>query len=115
MATNRAQIWRKYLLGDYETILQQRKMYHNIIIHHPYEIDTDIARQIKADIPRTTLHHDHSLTLSDNKKKIIETLLTQYVQIMPCDGYLQGFNYIMALLYHVYEKEDAEHEWRTLP
>lgn len=108
MATNRAQIWRKYLLGDYETILQGRKMYHNIVIHHPYEIDTEIARQIKADIPRTNLLQGH-ISLSESKQKVIESLLTQYVQIMPCDGYLQGFNYIMALLYHVYEKEDVEH------
>jgi len=108
MAKNRAEVWRKYLLGDYETILQQRKMYHNIIIHHPYEIDPEISKIIKNDIPRTTLQHGH-LALSDNRQKIIESLLVQYVQIMPCDGYLQGFNYIMALLYQVYEKEDVEH------
>ena len=71
MAKNRAEVWRKYLLGDYETILQQRKMYHNIVIHHPYEIDAEISRQIKADIPRTTLHQGH-ISLSDNKQKIIE-------------------------------------------
>lgn len=108
MAKNRAEVWRKYLLGDYETILQQRKMYHNIIIHHPYEIDSEISRQIKADIPRTTLVHDN-VSLSDKRQKIVESLLVQYVQIMPCDGYLQGFNYIMALLYDVYVNQDVEH------
>jgi len=82
-------------------------MYHNIIIHHPYEIEPDISRIIKNDMPRTNLHHGTPMT--SNSQKIIETLLTQYVQIMPCDGYLQGFNYIMALLYKVYEEEDVEH------
>jgi hypothetical protein len=28
---------------------------------------------------------------------------------MPCDGYLQGFNYIVYVLYDVYKRDDIEH------
>lgn len=78
-------------------------MYYNIIVHHPYLIDKDLQRTIDADVPRT-----HFAAGDELLQKIIKTLLIQYVQIMPCDGYLQGFNYIAMILYKVYSKNDIE-------
>ena len=102
---SRASIWRKFLLSEGDGVLKKRKMYHNIVTKFPYQCSDTIIKEIKRDIPRTSFKN----TISSTKQKIIETLLRQYVQIMPCDGYLQGFNYIMALLYDVYSKDDVEH------
>ena len=102
---SRASIWRKFLLSEGDGVLKKRKMYHNIVTKFPYQCSDTIIKEIKRDIPRTCFQN----SISSTKQKIIETLLRQYVQIMPCDGYLQGFNYIMALLYDVYSKDDVEH------
>ncbi len=101
----RASIWRKFLLSEGDGVLKKRKMYHNIVAKFPYQCDDNIIKEIKRDIPRTIFNNP----LPSKTQKVIETLLRQYVQIMPCDGYLQGFNYIMALLYDVYSKDDVEH------
>ena len=101
---SRASTWRKFL-SEGDGVLKKRKMYHNIVTKFPYQCSDNIIKEIKRDIPRTSFQN----SLSSTTQKIIETLLRQYVQIMPCDGYLQGFNYIMALLYDVYSKDDVEH------
>lgn len=104
MGTSRAEIWRKYLIGSEGNIYIKRKLYHNSISNYSYPISEKIINTIRKDIPRTNI-----IRAAENNSNAIETLLTQYVQIMPCDGYLQGFNYIMAVLYEVYSKDDKEH------
>ena len=105
--TKRAEVWKHYLLGDYEHVQNARKMYHNIVVQHPYLIDSNLQRQIEADVPRTSFG-TRSTPSPDKLQKIVKTLLIQYVQVMPCDGYLQGFNYIAMILYRVYSNNDAE-------
>ena len=105
--TKRAEVWKHYLLGDYEHVQNARKMYHNIVVQHPYLIDSNLQRQIEADVPRTSFG-TRSTPSPDKLQKIVKTLLIQYVQVMPCDGYLQGFNYIAMILYRVYSDTDIE-------
>ena len=105
---HRADIWRKYLIGNTSDIHDKRKIYHNIITIFPYSIPDKIDTLIARDMPRTTFKGNNFLKV-DTTKKIIESLLHQYIQVMPCDGYMQGFAYIMAVLYHVYSKHDIEH------
>lgn len=104
----RAVIWRTYLIGNEDVIHNKRKMYHNIIKNFPYSIEHKIDTLISRDIPRTGFKNSNWLKQSNNTK-IIETLLHQYIQVMPCDGYMQGFAYIMAIIYFVYSKHDIEH------
>ena len=75
-------------------------LYRNIIQQFPYTIPNKASVEIARDVPRTSDHVD---------EEVLETLLHQYVQILPCDGYLQGFNYIIHILYHVFSKDDQEH------
>lgn len=105
---HRADIWRKYLIGDRDIIHDKRKMYHNIIKNFPYSIDDKLDTLITRDIPRTQFKNSEWFKRSNNSK-IIESLLHQYIQVMPCDGYMQGFAYIMGVLYYVYSKHDIEH------
>ena len=105
--SKRAEVWKNYLLGDYEHIQNARKMYYNIVVHHPYLIDSKQSRQIEVDVSRTNFGSTVAPT-SDKLQKIVKTLLNQYVQVMPCDGYLQGFNYITTILYKVYSENDIE-------
>ena len=97
---NRADVWRKYLMRG---IHEKRKLYDNVVAHFPFQPNDTIIVEIDRDIPRTNIPGCGS---NDEQ---IKTLLNQYVQIMPCDGYLQGFNYIISVLYHVYDKNDSEH------
>lgn len=95
---SRADVWRKHLIpGD---VHDKRKLYRNIIQQFPYTIPNKASVEIARDVPRTSDHVD---------EEVLETLLHQYVQILPCDGYLQGFNYIVNTLYHVFSKDDQEH------
>lgn len=117
MAETRSKIWKKYLIGNGDLVFKKRKVYHNIISNYPYPIDNKIYEIINKDIERTIISNNNPL--DDETKKVLETILTQYVQIMPCDGYLQGFNYMPLMLYKIYSKEDKEHAladtwWSTL-
>lgn len=105
--TYRAEIWKKHLIGNSNVIHEKRKIYHNVIVKYPYSIDNKLDTQINKDLPRTNLQG--SAWLTDDKKNIIELILHQYIQVMPCDGYLQGFAYIISVLYYVYESHDKEH------
>tara|TARA_E500000331_G_scaffold355910_1_gene412665 strand:+ start:2139 stop:2942 length:804 start_codon:yes stop_codon:yes gene_type:complete len=107
MAQTRAKIWKKYLLGTGDIVFKKRKIYHNIISNYPYSIDSKTYNIICKDIERTIIKNNKPL--DDEIRKVLETILTQYAQIMPCDGYLQGFNYIPLMLYKIYSKEDKEH------
>ncbi len=101
----RAETWRTYLIGDNELIETNRKLYHTIIATFPYNISQKEESCIERDIPRTRIVGCNCVGFQKN----IQTILCQYVQIMPCDGYLQGFNYLVSVLYHVYSKADEEY------
>ena len=105
--SNRANVWRLYLLGNKNIIHEKRKLYFNNIATFPYSISNDINSIIKRDMPRTNFSGHPSL--KEKESKVIESLLHQYCQIMPCDGYMQGFAYLMYILYNVYEKDNIEH------
>jgi len=81
-------------------------LYHNTVCNYPYDICTETEKIISKDIPRTNIVGS---TLTEVELEAVRTLLTQYVQTMPCDGYLQGFNYIVYVLYDVYKRDDDEH------
>ena len=108
MASTRAKIWRQYLLGDNtDKIHHKRKLYHNLVCTHPYNIGEDIITLIDKDLERTSMDSVHTLT--GQERSDIRDILIQYVQIMPCDGYMQGWNYLVAVLYDTYRKDDSEH------
>lgn len=99
----RAKIWRTCLIGDDLEVHNKRKTYYSIICNYPYNVNEDILNIIKKDLPRT---HIQGINIDT---ETIETLLCQYTKAMPCDSYVQGFAYLMAVLYHVYENNDREH------
>jgi hypothetical protein len=107
MATSRAKIWRQYLLAeDNDDIHKKRKLYHNLVVMHPFDVSEEVHRIIEKDLVRTYINKS---TLTEQEHTDIKNILVQYVQIMPCDGYIQGFNYLAAVLYDTYRKDDIEH------
>ena len=105
---SRAETWRKYLIGNNDTIHQRRKLFYNVINTFPYSIPPQLETLITKDMPRTSFEGSDWFDEKENML-VIESLLHQYVSIMPCDGYLQGFGYLMSLLYYVFSRHDKEH------
>ena len=101
--TMRADIWRKHLIGNDYQIYLKRKLYYNSVSLFPHAVPKEVQDIISKDIPRTNILGADT----DNEK--IEALLHQYATVMPCDSYIQGFAYLMLVLYHVYSENDKEH------
>lgn len=96
----RANFWREQLIGN---VYEKRKIYYNVVSLFPHAISEKTRNTIKKDLPRTMILG--TTVKQDN----IELLLHQYATVMPCDSYIQGFAYLMHVLYHVYETNDKEH------
>lgn len=94
----RRTIWRRCLMGNDTTVSKKRELYQ-VYARHRRDIPDDLLRIIQRDLPRTFPEvpwvADHSAN--------IESLLVMYAAIHKGDSYLQGFNYHMTILYHVFE------------
>ena len=82
----------------------QRRLYYTFI-QQQTNIEASIFSIIKADMPRTYPNNEWV----QNQSNTIQTLLIQYATVHKGDSYLQGFNYIMTIVYRVfYDTEHAE-------
>ena len=96
----RANTWRTLLVGNRHKVQYKRRLYNRYVKNRlvsctPYD---DV---IEMDMKRT-----HMLT--SNKRTIVQDLLRRYVDIQIGDGYVQGQNYLMTILYFVFSKGDEK-------
>lgn len=98
----RIDVWRKHLIGD--ELKNKRHLYHRFISGLT-DVPNEIKITIKADMPRTY----PSIEWIQNNTEDIETILTEYAAVHKADSYLQGFNYIVAIVLYVM-KDEPEHK-----
>ena len=106
--TTRADSWRFSLMGSSSQINLKRHLYTYTV--QGAVPSKDIRALIDRDLPRTYPNVEW-MTGAIPK---IRTLLGEYAEIHRADGYLQGFNYIMTVLYNVFEHTehaDADTWW----
>lgn len=103
----RASRWRAQLIGS--DIAEKRDIYYTYI-----QKRTDIPRSvlitIQHDLPRTY----PNITWQSHHKNRLKRLLVSYAAVHRGDSYLQGFNYIMAILICVFKgtkHADADTWW----
>ena len=106
MTQHRAIIWQEKLLKPFDR--NKIRKYYKLHIHQSYkdyckDIYTIIEKDLERTFPYTVFYSQ------ENHKKALEGLLKSYANIHRADNYLQGFNYIMAVLYYVYYDYDPEH------
>lgn len=92
-------MWRARLMGDAETCARKRELYHSFVKGRTIK-NKSLVSTIRADMPRTFVQNE------DIDTQPIERLLLEYASIQRGDGYLQGFNYMMAILFHVFRDTD---------
>jgi hypothetical protein len=96
----RRKTWRQRLIGP--NIQTKRQLFYKFIQNRT-DISHSLLTTIKADMPRTY----SDIEWFNGKRDIIQRLLVTYAAIHKGDSYLQGFNYIMSILYYVFH--GAEH------
>ena len=96
METRRV-LWRRHLMGNEQAIAHKRKLYQHYVVPKT-QINERTRGFIQRDIPRT---YPQVQWVQENTESI-KTLLIQYAVVHRADGYLQGFNYAMAIIYHVF-------------
>ena len=90
--------WRCRLMGGPKSIARKREVF-DTYVRDRRDISDDILRTIQRDMPRTYPKVEWvSEHLAD-----IESLLIAYAAVQKGDSYLQGFNYHMTILYHVFQ------------
>lgn len=93
----RREIWRRQLMGGPAAITRKRQLFE-LYATSRRDIPEDLLKIIRRDLPRTFPKvpwvAEHALD--------IELLLVMYAAIQKGDSYLQGFNYHMTILYHVF-------------
>ena len=94
MMEERQKLWRARLMGDAETCVQKRHLYHTFIEGQSI-VEKGTRITIRADVPRTFVGVDMD-------REALETLLVSYAAVQRGDGYLQGFNYLMGTILHVF-------------
>lgn len=95
----RVDIWRSNLMGP--NVQHKRHLYHKFI-HGTQNCSESILMTIHADMPRTFPEH------TDINRDKLKQILVEYASIHKGDSYLQGFNYMVAILLHVF-KDEEEH------
>jgi len=98
----RQKLWRARLMGDDETCARKRELYHRFIKGRASQ-DAVVRQQIRADMPRTFVG------VEQVDRANVETLLLSYAAVQQGDGYLQGFNYIMAVVLYVFHGSQKCH------
>ena len=104
---NRVSRWRTLLIGD--SISEKRDIYY-CYVKGRQDISNSARITIQHDMPRT---YPNIPCVRDNRAKL-QTLLLEYAAVHRGDGYLQGFNYIMAILMCVFKgttHADADTWW----
>jgi hypothetical protein len=94
----RRQRWRDHMMGTAERQELKRQLYARYIVHRT-DIHPEILGLIQRDIPRTFPRQPWVCQHADT----ITRLLVQYAAVHRGDGYLQGFNFAMAIMWRVFE------------
>jgi len=92
---DRKSTWRASLIGP--DIQVKRDIYYTYIQDRD-DIPHSVRLTIHADMPRT----HHSVPWVQQHIDIIQKLLVSYAAVHRGDSYLQGFNYMMATVLHVF-------------
>jgi len=101
--TTRIVLWRHKLMGSKEQINMKRTLFYSFIQHRD-EIDNSLRSIIDADMPRTYPNEPWAQKM--DTMVTVKKLLIAYASAHHGDGYLQGFNYLMMNLYHVFEHSE---------
>ena len=92
----RVDIWRKTLMGS--NVEHKRHLYEKFI-QGSDDISESLRTTIEADMPRTYANKTDIQSLTPSIQKI----LVEYASIHKGDSYLQGFNYMVAILFYVFK------------
>jgi hypothetical protein len=95
----RSQLYRKHLLGTADDISYKRTIY-SAFIRGRCIISETCRSTIDADMPRTW-PKEHI-----PGRDIVKELLIEYAATQQGDSYLQGFNYIMTVLWSVFHNRE---------
>ena len=98
--SERASHWRNELMGPKVSWFGKRKMYETFVRGRD-DVDQTTLTTIRADMPRTY----PEVEAMKDATPTIRSLLISYAAVQRGDGYLQGFNYIMTILWFTFEKE----------
>ena len=94
---HRRNLWRSYLMGN--NIEHKRHLFYTFIQNKDCTaVPKRIVSTIKKDMPRTY----KDIPIIQENIPIIERLLTVYSATQTGDSYLQGFNFIMSILWYVF-------------
>lgn len=99
--SERPRVWREHLMGPESTWSDKRHMYERFI-RGRNDVHINIQTTIRADMPRTY----PEIESMQSEIPTITSLLTSYAAIHRGDGYLQGFNYIMTILWFTFREEE---------
>ncbi len=95
----RVDIWRAHLMG--KNVEHKRHLYHTFI-NGTNDCSESTRTTIDADMPRT---YPNQETITAQTVKI-KQILIEYASLHKGDSYLQGFNYMVAILLDVFKDED---------
>lgn len=98
--SERASAWRRQLMGPETTWSEKREMFE-CYIRGRQDIAPALLVTIRADMPRTY----PEIESMKNETPTIMSLLISYASVNRGDGYLQGFNYIMTILWFTFKGE----------
>lgn len=96
---NRCKLWRQKLIGD--DLDKKRHIWYEFI-RGRNEITPRVLGVIQRDMPRTFPNQP----CIQQHIKTIEKLIISYAAVNLGDSYLQGFNYIMSIVYYVFKDEE---------
>jgi len=97
----RVDIWRAHLMG--KNVEHKRHLYHTFI-NGTNDCSESTRTTIDADMPRT---YPEQVAIQAQTDKI-KQILIEYASLHKGDSYLQGFNYMVAILLNVF-KDEEEH------
>jgi hypothetical protein len=101
----RQELWRSCLMGTDKDIKYKRLLYTKFILGLD-KVKLQLKGIIQRDMPRTYPRN----TWVQNNINTINQLLIEYASIHQGDGYLQGFNFLMSIVYKVFEGNTYERE-----
>lgn len=91
----RCSVWRQKLIGDAKQVRYKQEIYRKFI-YKQEQVSNSCRETIAADIPRTW----SSETIVG--REVIQELLIEYATMQQGDTYLQGFSYLMTVLWTVF-------------
>lgn len=91
----RCLVWREKLIGNAKQVAYKQQIYREFI-YKKENLSDSCRNTIAADMPRTW----SSETIEG--REVIQELLIEYATMQQGDTYLQGFNYLMTVLWTVF-------------